>query len=273
MGDVPVCGDSMCEGSESSVNCCEDCGCPQDFGCEAGECIALVKCGNGTIDAGEQCDGANLNGTTCGSQGFDGGNLSCTGGCAFDTSGCCSDECAGGDTCLNSTTVQSCGNFDGDACLDLGNSKSCSDGQSCSGGSCGCNSGEFQLLSELYPNFGAPGCSGDGSLRLKAAGELASPTKLRVHVRKEDDSSFNTASTLTLYTGEPIQCPNPPNVSKATKSLVVGQVDQTIDLTLNPYNGGWTLGEIKKFWVGKDEGGYNAFRATGLVSVKRICIP
>src|SRR5262249_40447184 len=40
-------------------------------------------CGNGTIDAGEQCDGSNLNGATCQSQGFPTGTLACAPGCRY----------------------------------------------------------------------------------------------------------------------------------------------------------------------------------------------
>jgi Protein of unknown function (DUF1566) len=45
-------------------------------------------CGNGVVDSSEQCDGSNLNGQTCQSQGFAGGTLSCTSSCTFNTSGC-----------------------------------------------------------------------------------------------------------------------------------------------------------------------------------------
>lgn len=47
-------------------------------------------CGNGTVDAGEACDGANLNGQSCTSQGFTGGTLRCSASCTFDTSSCTS---------------------------------------------------------------------------------------------------------------------------------------------------------------------------------------
>ena len=47
-----------------------------------------LGCGNGVIDAGEQCDQNNLDGATCASQGFAFGTLQCGAGCAFDTSGC-----------------------------------------------------------------------------------------------------------------------------------------------------------------------------------------
>ncbi len=50
--------------------------------------VATNPCGNGTIDSGEQCDGSNLNGNTCSSQGFDGGSLSCSSSCMLVTSSC-----------------------------------------------------------------------------------------------------------------------------------------------------------------------------------------
>ncbi|MGC4120806.1 MAG: lamin tail domain-containing protein [Myxococcales bacterium] len=45
-------------------------------------------CGNGAIDSGEQCDGSNLNGKTCASEGFASGSLTCGASCQFNTSGC-----------------------------------------------------------------------------------------------------------------------------------------------------------------------------------------
>ncbi|HEX6853075.1 MAG TPA: serine protease [Candidatus Polarisedimenticolaceae bacterium] len=46
------------------------------------------NCGNGVVDAGEQCDGSDLGGETCESRGFPGGTLSCTSSCTFNTSAC-----------------------------------------------------------------------------------------------------------------------------------------------------------------------------------------
>jgi hypothetical protein len=55
-----------------------------------------LLCGNGAIDAGEDCDGANLGTATCGTEGFGGGGtLSCETDCTFDTSECLS--CVPGD--------------------------------------------------------------------------------------------------------------------------------------------------------------------------------
>ncbi len=46
-------------------------------------------CGNGALDPGEQCDGNQLNGTTCaGLQAFMSGTLACDDACNFDTSAC-----------------------------------------------------------------------------------------------------------------------------------------------------------------------------------------
>lgn len=49
------------------------------------------NCGNGVIDAGEQCDGAELQGFDCQSLGLNGGTLACDPMmCTFDTSMCSS---------------------------------------------------------------------------------------------------------------------------------------------------------------------------------------
>ena len=54
-------------------------------------------CGNGVIDAGEQCDGADLNSFDCSSLGYAGGTLGCDPMmCIFDTSMCTTDT--GGST-------------------------------------------------------------------------------------------------------------------------------------------------------------------------------
>jgi hypothetical protein len=50
---------------------------------------SVSVCGNWVVESGEECDLGNLNGQTCQTQGFFGGQLSCTvGTCVFNTSGC-----------------------------------------------------------------------------------------------------------------------------------------------------------------------------------------
>ena len=56
---------------------------------------SCTMCGNGAIDAGEECDGFNLDHQNCVSQGFDGGTLECGEGCLFDTSECTRDDVTG----------------------------------------------------------------------------------------------------------------------------------------------------------------------------------
>jgi hypothetical protein len=89
-------------------------------------CFAAPNCGNGKLDAGEQCDGINLGGATCSSLGFSGGTLTCSPTCTLVTSTC--SNC--GNSVLNSGEV-----CDGSA---LGG-QTCST-QGCTGGTLSCNS-------------------------------------------------------------------------------------------------------------------------------------
>ncbi len=69
--DDPVCGDDICASTESAATCAVDCG-----------------CGNGVVNPGESCDGADLDGATCESEGQGPGTLACSNDCSFDVSGC-----------------------------------------------------------------------------------------------------------------------------------------------------------------------------------------
>lgn len=83
---------------------------------------APVLCGNAAIDDGEACDGDELGGATCESEGFSGGELGCLGDCSFDTQGCtlcgngvlepgegCDDgDTAPGDGCDAACEVEAC---------------------------------------------------------------------------------------------------------------------------------------------------------------------
>ena len=54
------------------------------------------NCGNDIKEMWEQCDGSDLDGASCVSQGFSSGTLSCATSCVFDTSSCVSDGGGGG---------------------------------------------------------------------------------------------------------------------------------------------------------------------------------
>jgi Phosphodiester glycosidase len=105
--------------------------------CQVGTCQPAAPppaaCGNGTREAGEACDGTDLNGGTCSALGFDDGALACSSACSFDTSGCCNDACSGGTIC-DGDVLLTCGNYDGDPCLEWGGGVTCPNG--CSAGAC-----------------------------------------------------------------------------------------------------------------------------------------
>ncbi len=97
-----------------------------------------VPCGNGIIDGGEACDGADLGGSSCAALEYDGGQLSCGASCQFDTAQCCSDECSPGSSTCSGGAVTRC-EFDG-ACYRWSSPVACErgcDGNSCADTFCG----------------------------------------------------------------------------------------------------------------------------------------
>jgi hypothetical protein len=168
-GDVYYFNDCGTRGSRK-VNCTSSEVCV-DTSSSTAECSA--NCGNGSVDSGEDCDGSDLDGETCTSQGYDGGSLSCDSSCSFDVDACyyCGDgsvdsgeDCDGsdldGESCTSrgydggSLSCDSSCNFDEDACYVCGDGNADSgedcdgsdlDGESCTsrgydGGSLSCDS-------------------------------------------------------------------------------------------------------------------------------------
>ena len=88
----------------------------------------LVTCGDGIVNSPEVCDGSNLNGKTCLTQGYAGGTLACAANClSFNTAGCCNNDCsAGAKQCSGSSSYQNCvTNYDSDPCYEWGAVTSC----------------------------------------------------------------------------------------------------------------------------------------------------
>ncbi|MER2565594.1 MAG: hypothetical protein ABTQ32_33025 [Myxococcaceae bacterium] len=56
------------------------------FGCAPG--AVGSRCGNGTLETDEMCEGFDLRGRTCVSEGFRSGQLLCSSSCVIDASGC-----------------------------------------------------------------------------------------------------------------------------------------------------------------------------------------
>jgi len=124
-------GPEVCDGMvEASAGTCEARGFAGGMLTCTSSCTlterACVRpgCNNSIIETarGEECEGTNLNGLTCMSRGFAGGNLSCDGTCHYDQTGCVAmgcnnmireptEECEGTD--LQGATCQSKGFLSG----------------------------------------------------------------------------------------------------------------------------------------------------------------
>jgi len=80
---------------EGSINPIEGDTSGSSYNVISGSALRYV-CGDGFIDSGESCDGAQLNSQTCASQGYDRGTLSCSSTCTFVTTACESGGGGGG---------------------------------------------------------------------------------------------------------------------------------------------------------------------------------
>jgi hypothetical protein len=130
------------------------------------------SCGDGIVNGDDACDGDDLNGNTCSSQGYTSGNLSCyNNNCTLNTDSC--DGYIGqvcNDSAINGNEVCDCG-LDGECTSDE------LDGQTCvkrkfSGGNLSCSSNCLNFnVDECY---GGSGSNGDYDPNLVTDCELAS---------------------------------------------------------------------------------------------------
>jgi len=123
-----LCNPEICDGFDNNCDGSVD---------EGGVCQG---CGNNVIEQGESCDGTDLAGESCVTQGFDGGVITCQPNCSFDTSACfvcgnniveVTESCDGTDLAGQTCSSQGfnfgllvCGlscNFDTSFCSDCGN--------------------------------------------------------------------------------------------------------------------------------------------------------
>jgi hypothetical protein len=114
---------------------------------DLGPCTST--CGNNTIECSEVCDGSDLGGESCQTQGFDDGTLACASGCGgFDTSGCFDYVC--GDGVKNGTEECDGSDIGGATCASQG----------CTGGTPTCTGGCTLNYSTCT---GCPACDNDGT--------------------------------------------------------------------------------------------------------------
>jgi cysteine-rich repeat protein len=84
----PVCIDEICDNNiDDDGDGDKDCADPD---CDTD---SICFCGNGDIDAAEQCDGNNLNNQSCATEGFSGGLLICNADCTLNPAGCINVTC------------------------------------------------------------------------------------------------------------------------------------------------------------------------------------
>ena len=123
--DTALCDSGTCcqigPASACDVPAILQCVCDQDTFCcnnswdetcvgEAVDCGAVCQCNDGELDPDEVCDGDDLLGETCQTQGFEAGTLACSSTCEqFDTSNCGASCCveAGAGEC-NDPVVLAC---------------------------------------------------------------------------------------------------------------------------------------------------------------------
>lgn len=60
----------------------------QSFSANINATVKISVCGNDIIEGGEDCEAGNINGRSCVTQGYGGGDLSCDIACTFDVTAC-----------------------------------------------------------------------------------------------------------------------------------------------------------------------------------------
>jgi hypothetical protein len=82
-----------------------------------------MACGNGVVDPGEECDGSNLAGATCGGCA---GTPACTAACRLSYASCTNGVCDAGETCSScAADCQGAGASCGDGACQAGNGETC----------------------------------------------------------------------------------------------------------------------------------------------------
>ena len=108
-----ICDDGRCRGCSGDSECTARW--PDRPHCSDGGCIGV--CGNGSLDAGEECDTQEFGNKTCSSEtGLSQGTLSCTADCHVDTSNCY--QCGNGSK--EGPEVCDGADLDGHGCSDFG---------------------------------------------------------------------------------------------------------------------------------------------------------
>ena len=76
-----ICNDNVDNDFDGDIDC-------NDSDCRFNGACTVETCGNGSVEGGEECDGADLNSEACSTQGFTAGQLACLQDCTFDIAAC-----------------------------------------------------------------------------------------------------------------------------------------------------------------------------------------
>lgn len=159
----------------------------------------IKYCGDGVVQStrGEQCDGSNLNGETCISEGYSGGTLGCTNTCVFSYSSCVSTPgCDNDGICDSGESCSGCSD-----CYDQSGAQAdCLTNYYCDYGSCMEDDGS--LVSDCGNNFIDAGevCDGtnlNGNTCFSVAGMLFGSLSC-----KSDCSGYNTVNCYNQRCGD-----------------------------------------------------------------------
>lgn len=161
-GEACDCGEGECTAPQLNNTSCSSLPAPMGGNFSGGElsCASpgpctfdtskCTYCGDGIKNAAELCDGPDLGGQSCASNGFFGGTLTCGPGCAPDTAGC--TNC--GNQMIDANEACDGNNFNGKTCQSIDDGKFAGGDLAC-GGNCGgistdnCNSGNCCQTSNM----------------------------------------------------------------------------------------------------------------------------
>ena len=185
------CGNTYCEPNldEDHISCPEDC---------IGTCVQ--DGGDGVKDAGEECDGTDIDGATCQLQGFDGGTPICNDDCTLNY-GACYD---------NPEEFDDCSQFNNDP------------------QACDAHADYTQISDELRDEIEN---SQDSSVNCVIPGELPSDICTEYYececILDRSNNDCNNLARLTRQ-GTDIECGQDPNIGYSCETKLVGAVPKCV---------------------------------------------
>jgi ribosomal 30S subunit maturation factor RimM len=222
-------GNTQCIGTTQQT--CQD---SNNDGCKewvnTGTCPSNPVCGNSVIEGSEQCDASNMNGHTCMTEGFDGGNVSCTGSCTVNTTSCCKHACTGNTQCIG-TTQQTCQDSNNDGCKEWVNTGTCAPTCTTVIASNKCFTA-WTVASGTYQIF-------------EICAESMGGDAIRIHVRKSPLGSFGTRPYgLKVFGLSDPECSHTMTYNDPTGGVSVNGIG-TNELTMD-FNVVWAAGQTSK---------------------------